>query len=241
MCTGPPANPASRTGRARGSFGLTHCGRTCERASPDKRKDPTSGPVVCPKRGREIPTSRPDLGWFLARFSIVPKIPSNSAPYTPSAATKPLITNINEDGTIPAVEATNWLEPGLNNYRQNKQPDGAFAAPDAIVSLLYPKCIGDFALVAVVRNLGTAVLPPGAQVEFYKGDQPNGELIGTAATKLALFPAQAEQVAIELGDTQPDVQSGDIDVYAVVTTPSAECRTDNNTSKQDTGQCMPPN
>ena len=151
------------------------------------------------------------------------------------------ITNINEDGTIPAVEATNWLEPGLNNYRQNKQPDGAFAAPDAIVSLLYPKCIGDFALVAVVRNLGTAVLPPGAQVEFYKGDQPNGELIGTAATKLALFPAQAEQVAIELGDTQPDVQSGDIDVYAVVTTPSAECRTDNNTSKQDTGQCMPPN
>jgi hypothetical protein len=150
------------------------------------------------------------------------------------------ITNINEDGTIPAVEATNWLEPGLNNYRQNKQPGGAFAAPDAIVSLLYPECLGTFSLVAIVRNLGAAVLPPGATVEFYKGDLPGGELIGSATTKLALYPAQAEQVAIELGDTHPDVQMGMIDIYAVVSTPAVECRTDNNTSSQESGACLPP-
>ena len=202
-------------------------------------------PRTSPRTNTCAAARSPGPGPILSRFCRDPGLSrdksSNSASYSPLREHTHAITNINEDGTIPAVEATNWLEPGLNNYRQNKQPDGAFAAPDAIVSLLYPKCIGDFALVAVVRNLGTAVLPPGAQVEFYKGDQPNGELIGTAATKLALFPAQAEQVAIELGDTQPDVQSGDIDVYAVVTTPSAECRTDNNTSKQDTGQCMPPN
>jgi len=150
------------------------------------------------------------------------------------------ITNINEDGTIPAVEATNWQEPGLNNYRQNKQPGGAFNAPDAIVSLLYPECAGVFSLVAVVRNLGTAVLPPGAQVSFYKGDQPNGTLIGAAQTALALYPAQAELVEIELGDMHPDVMNGTVDVYAVVETQAVECRTDNNTSAQKPGACVPP-
>ena len=29
------------------------------------------------------------------------------------------ITNVNEDGTIPLVETSNWLVPGLNNYRVN--------------------------------------------------------------------------------------------------------------------------
>ena len=29
------------------------------------------------------------------------------------------ITNVNEDGTIPKVEAVNWLIPGLNNFRLN--------------------------------------------------------------------------------------------------------------------------
>jgi hypothetical protein len=113
-------------------------------------------------RGREIP----GLGPILSRFCRDPGPVSRQVPefglVQPSTRHTHHITNINEDGTIPAVEATNWLEPGLNNYRQNKQPDGAFAAPDAIVSLLYPKCIGDFALVAVVRNLGTAVLPPSS-------------------------------------------------------------------------------
>ena len=35
----------------------------------------------------------------------------------------------------PQHELPNWTQPGLNNFRQNKQPGGEFAAPDAIVSL----------------------------------------------------------------------------------------------------------
>ncbi|MEZ4294457.1 MAG: VCBS repeat-containing protein [Polyangiaceae bacterium] len=68
------------------------------------------------------------------------------------------ITNINEDGTIPAVEPANWQIPGLNNYRQNRQPEGEFSAPDAVVSI-GPKCYGDFGLIATVRNLGSASCP----------------------------------------------------------------------------------
>ena len=150
------------------------------------------------------------------------------------------ITNINEDGTIPAVEVSNWQEPGLNNYRQNKQLDSVFAAPDAVVNLLFPQCSGTYSLIAVVRNLGTAVLPSGSEVAFYKGPMPDGELVGTAKTKFALYPAQAEQVALELGDLHPDVQNGLVDVYAIVSVPAVECRTDNNTSALKSGACSVP-
>ena len=40
------------------------------------------------------------------------------------------ITNVDEDGTIPAIESPNWTQPGLNNFRQNKQPGSEFAAPE---------------------------------------------------------------------------------------------------------------
>ncbi|MCA9659011.1 MAG: VCBS repeat-containing protein, partial [Myxococcales bacterium] len=39
------------------------------------------------------------------------------------------VTNVNEDGTIPAMENANWTQPGLNNFRQNVQPAGEFSAP----------------------------------------------------------------------------------------------------------------
>lgn len=150
------------------------------------------------------------------------------------------ITNVNEDGTIPVVEAPNWSEPDLNNYRQNKQPESVFAAPDAIVALLYPECVDDFKLVALVRNLGTAVLPAGAIVTFYKGPAPDGVEIAQATTKIPLFPAQAEQVAIDLGDMHPDIKKGEVPVYAVVESQSIECRTDNNSSGDQSGACITP-
>ncbi|MEQ9470370.1 MAG: PASTA domain-containing protein, partial [Roseitalea porphyridii] len=34
------------------------------------------------------------------------------------------VTNVNDDGTIPLVEATNWLAPGLNNFRLNTLEPG---------------------------------------------------------------------------------------------------------------------
>ena len=86
------------------------------------------------------------------------------------------ITNVEEDGTIPAKELPNYLQPGLNNFRQNKQPGSEFAAPDAVVSVA-PVCGGPYALVAVVRNVGEASLPAGVVVGFYKGNHPGGELL----------------------------------------------------------------
>ena len=36
---------------------------------------------------------------------------------------------------MPLTEQANWTVTGLNNFRQNVQPEGEFAAPDLIVDL----------------------------------------------------------------------------------------------------------
>ena len=140
------------------------------------------------------------------------------------------ITNIDEDGTVPAAEPANWTQPGLNNFRQNKQPGGEFAAPDAIVSLQVP--CGAQELIATVRNIGEASLPAGAVVAFYSGTAPNGSKLGESMTTQVLYSAQAEKVIYHPTTAPPGLADGLLPAYATVT-PSAgvhECRTDNNDS-----------
>jgi hypothetical protein len=151
------------------------------------------------------------------------------------------VTNVDEDGHIPANETANWTVQGLNDYRQNKQPGSEFAAPDAIVHL-EAKCFGDYGLNATVRNIGQAVLPPGQTVSFYAGTAPGGTLLGTADTTQALGPAQSEIVSLLLPSPPAGVKDGTTPVYATVTVklPSVECRTDNNTSEPASGHCGVP-
>ena len=145
------------------------------------------------------------------------------------------ITNVNDDGTLPKQEAHNWTQPGLNNFRQNKQPGGEFAAPDAIVSIA-AYCGSPFGLVATVRNIGEAALPAGVVVGFYAGTAPNGMKLGSRSTLQPMYPAEAESLVLPLPNPPPGVQAGTTPVYAIVddtTTPHPgwhECRTDNNES-----------
>jgi hypothetical protein len=153
------------------------------------------------------------------------------------------ITNVNDDGTMPPHEAPNWTQPGLNNFRQNKQPGGEFAAPDAIVSL-GAVCGSPFSLAATVRNIGESALPSGVVVGFYSGTAPNGTKLGSASTLLPLYPAESETVFLALTNPPAGVANGSTPVYAIVddtTTPHPgwhECRTDNNTSA-DVGVTCP--
>ena len=152
------------------------------------------------------------------------------------------ITNVEEDGTIPTKELPNWKQPGLNNFRQNKQPGSEFAAPDAIVAL-HPQCTSPYALVATVTNIGEAALPAGIPVGFYEGTAPNGTLLGKASTTQTLYAAQSENVVLTLTTPPPGVEDGTQPIYAVVddsTTPHPgwhECRVDNDTSPPTTGAC----
>jgi hypothetical protein len=153
------------------------------------------------------------------------------------------ITNIQEDGTVPAVEPANWAQPGLNNYRQNRQPEGEFSAPDAVVGV-GPKCFGDYGLVATVRNLGSAALPAGVPVGFYYGAAP-GTKLGDGVTKKTLYPAEAEAITLLLPAPPDVVVKGTEKVFAVVDDGMPmhswqECRTDNNVSEAVSAVCEEP-
>ena len=149
------------------------------------------------------------------------------------------VTNVEEDGTIPANEARNWMQPRLNNYRQNVQPLGEFNAPDLIVSLS-TRCSPSPELVALVRNIGSASVPAGVVVGFYAGDPlAGGMLLGQETTTKALAPAEAVEVTLAVGSF-PTTSA-----FAVVDDgmPShawQECRTDNNVSEGITAECPGP-
>ncbi len=156
------------------------------------------------------------------------------------------VTNVEEDGSIPAAPKPNWSTPGLNNFRQNKQPDSEFGAPDAIVSIA-PLCQdASYSLVAVVRNVGEASLPAGVIVGFYTGDPPNGTKVGELMTSKALYPLESEILEFPFDAAPDDVKDGIINIYAVVDDTKIphpawqECRIDNNIGTS-TGKCLIPN
>lgn len=150
------------------------------------------------------------------------------------------VTNVLEDGTIPKVELPNWKQPRLNNFRQNVQPTGEFAAPDLVVSVR-PSCEGGYALVARVRNIGEAAVEAPIDVTLYAGTT----LLGKQVTTRTLYPAEAEDVVFTFATPPADVLSGAVKVHAIVDEamgphPWHECRTDNNKSSEELGRCMGP-
>jgi hypothetical protein len=138
------------------------------------------------------------------------------------------VTNVDEDGSIPRTELPNYRQPHLNNFRQNVQPEGEFAAPDLIVTL---RCADEIGLIARVYNVGEASVPPGVVVGYYDGDPTAGGVrLGEALTTQALYSLGYEDVFLRLTAVPAGL------VYAVVDDGSPphswhECRTHNNTSQ----------
>jgi hypothetical protein len=149
------------------------------------------------------------------------------------------VTNVEEDGTIPAVETTNWTAPRLNNFRQNIQPEGEFAAPDLVVTGRTECLIEGFKAFARVRNLGQSSVPAGVTVGFYEGDpDQGGTLLGTGLTSKPLYPAEGQDVVLELPAIPPSFVDGTKPLVLIVDdtdVPHAwiECRTDNNRAVLD--------
>ena len=94
------------------------------------------------------------------------------------------ITNINDDGTIPARESNNWEL--FNNYRQNVLIDGCvYALPDLTASFVRKETVGsDVVLTARLGNGGGNAAGPEIGVSFYNGDPASGGiLLGTTRTE----------------------------------------------------------
>ncbi len=157
------------------------------------------------------------------------------------------VTNINEDGSVPVEETENWTDAGLNNFRQNVQPEGLFNAPDLVPGdLLVEKtlCPNALRLTARIVNQGSASAPPGIPVAFYAGDPDGGStLIEVAHTTRRLFPGESEVLSVDY--TLPDGHEYDLHTFFIIVDSDDagagvvhECHEDNNTSEPFEGFCL---
>lgn len=142
-------------------------------------------------------------------------------------------------GAIPTSPRDNWGVSWLNNFRQNVQESGLFDAPDATLALS-AACEDPILLTAVLRNRGSAILPPGVRVGFFLRDGGADVALGEVASADPLFPGQA----VELTFAVPAGEGGASDTYAaeVLVDPAArtfrECDEDNNRSNEAMPACI---
>ncbi len=147
------------------------------------------------------------------------------------------ITNVNDDGTIPAHEDASWLFPSgapYNSYRQNVLAGGlqATSAPDLTASRIRVVCgPSNATLTGRVGNGGSVIAGAGIPVSFYAGNPAaGGILLGTVTTPVALAPGYFVDVAF----SPPTPITGNIPIYfaaddlgGLVGTQN-ECREGNN-------------
>lgn len=150
------------------------------------------------------------------------------------------VTNVNEDGTIPSEERPNWSTPGLNNFRQNVQPDGLFNAPDLVLNDLRATtthCSEGVGLSVRVVNRGTAGAPREVPVTFYDTTNDPAVRVGTMPTSRPLLPGESEIVELRPSFRLPaGVEAGVFRFTAVINDPADvprrdvhECDVSNNT------------
>ena len=111
------------------------------------------------------------------------------------------VTNVEDDGAIPAVEDRNWDTEGLNNFRQNVQTEGIFDAPDLVLRDLaggLADCPTSIDLSVRVVNQGAAGAPAGIPVTFYDVTTGTRVLLGRALTTRRLLPGESELVTLPM-------------------------------------------
>lgn len=149
------------------------------------------------------------------------------------------ITHITEDGTVPAAMEVNWLNERFNNFRQNVQPDGLFAAPDAVLggNICTPSETADgweVQLSVLVRNDGALSIPAGTDVAILLDDGMSTTLLLETQTTIDLAPGQFEVLSLTLplpADVAPPVTIQAIVDPSSVDAPNGdmnECNEDNN-------------
>jgi hypothetical protein len=108
-------------------------------------------------------------------------------------------TFVADDATVATPASPHWATAATNDFRRAAHPGGAFSAPDLVGRVLSDCSGGTPRAVARIRNLGRAPVPAGVEVEVYEGDpDAGGVLRATVLTTQELYPAQAEDLVVEL-------------------------------------------
>ncbi|MBX7191276.1 MAG: VCBS repeat-containing protein [Sandaracinaceae bacterium] len=144
------------------------------------------------------------------------------------------VTNVSEEGVVPRTSAvmSNWLDPSLNNFRQNVQGDLVpGASPDLTTGGSPLSCSETTArLQARVCNRGTEPVGSGVTVGFFVGDpMAGGTEICTGSSVRDLAVGECEMVTCEWPEA-PREGAMAVDVYVVADAEgiAGECREDNN-------------
>ena len=153
------------------------------------------------------------------------------------------VTNVSEDATIPMSEARNWETTGLNDFRQNVQPDGALAAPNLVVrdlALDVTTCATATRISLRVTNIGEAGAPAGIPVEIFDMDPTSATVtpIATTTTTRALLPGESEVLEVSLPSVAPMPGTtftiwASVNAGPMMVTTLHECHTDDDTTHSD--------
>ncbi|MDX9723524.1 MAG: hypothetical protein RBU37_22440 [Myxococcota bacterium] len=155
------------------------------------------------------------------------------------------VTNISDDGSVPAPEPRNWRNPYLNNFRQNVQP-GATNLPDVVVTDLsvdVRACTASMSVMFRIQNDGWSAVPAGVPATVYVVRGGVDERIGKVQTTALLLPGESELLSLPY--SIPSGEAFDpVSFRVIVNDPSdgpigelIECRPANN-SGQVSGQCI---
>ncbi len=130
------------------------------------------------------------------------------------------ITNVNNDGTIPAHPVSHWLKPKLNTFHSNVANyfgDGPspYAAPDLTVSEVSAACDGStLNLSATITNQGASPVASGLKVSFYRGSPASGgSLLGVTTITSPIAPGTSATVGLSVG-AQPAAGSNQVFIVA---------------------------
>ncbi|WP_224240685.1 FG-GAP-like repeat-containing protein [Hyalangium gracile] len=120
------------------------------------------------------------------------------------------ITNVNNDGTIPAQPVKHWQRPRLNTFRSNVanhfgDGDSPYAAADLTVSSASGACDGStLNLSATITNQGATPVAGGLKVSFYRGNPASGgSLLGVTTVPAPIAPGTSTTVSLSVGAQPP--------------------------------------
>jgi len=150
------------------------------------------------------------------------------------------ITNVNNDGSIPAHPAPHWTQPRLNTFHSNVANhfgDGPspYAAPDITVSQVSAVCGGStLHITGTLTNQGAAAVAAGLKVAVYRGAPGSGgTLLGVTTFPSPIPVGGVVLVTLSLGAQPP---GGSNQVYLVADDDGsgagrdAECNETNNSA-----------
>lgn len=150
------------------------------------------------------------------------------------------VTNINEDGTVPATPDINWQNGRLNNFRQNIQPGGLFDAPNLVVESVEARGVGcgedtEVLIRVTVSNAGALGVAPGnTLVRIYGSSGGDVTVIDDITLMTRLLPGQRELVEVTFSVPANWISDG-YELGAIIDPDGTinECKEDDNEGTKD--------